>query len=131
MHDISPFNGDFIGSNGEVRNLLDNGTAPADHPKHSMMPFNGWFYASDGSIHNIDELNTGGGGGGTTNYNHLINRPQIHGVTLAGNLTAAQLGLLAASASTAGDGLEFVNGKINIVLATDNDIDNILSEVFN
>lgn len=36
----------------------------------------------------------GGGGGGTNNYNNLSNRPQINGVTLAGNKTADELKLL-------------------------------------
>ena len=38
------------------------------------------------------------GGGGTSDYNELVNRPQINDVTLAGNLTASDLGLLDASA---------------------------------
>lgn len=36
----------------------------------------------------------GGGGGGTTNYNALENRPQINSVTLTGNKSASDLGLL-------------------------------------
>ena len=39
-----------------------------------------------------------GGGGGTTNYNALSNKPQIEGVELSGNKTAADLGLVTASA---------------------------------
>ena len=35
----------------------------------------------------------GGGGSGTNNYNDLLNLPQINGETLAGNKTAANLGL--------------------------------------
>ena len=35
----------------------------------------------------------GGGGGGTTNYNALSNRPKINGFTLQGNLTPADLGI--------------------------------------
>lgn len=34
-----------------------------------------------------------GGGGGTTDYNGLGNRPQINGVTLEGNKTSSELGL--------------------------------------
>lgn len=37
------------------------------------------------------ELNTGGGGGGTNDYNQLINKPQINGVTLQGNYSADDL----------------------------------------
>lgn len=33
------------------------------------------------------------GGGGTTNYNNLLNKPRIESVTLSGNKTAAELGL--------------------------------------
>lgn len=35
----------------------------------------------------------GGGSGGTTNYNALDNRPQINGVTLAGNKSTSDLGI--------------------------------------
>lgn len=41
-----------------------------------------------------------GGGGGTTNYNDLTNKPQIGGVTLTGNKTASDLGLVADSVTT-------------------------------
>ena len=34
-----------------------------------------------------------GGGGGTTDYNGLENRPQVNGVTLEGNKTSSELGL--------------------------------------
>lgn len=36
----------------------------------------------------------GGGGGGTTNYNDLINKPQINGATLRGNLSLSDIGAL-------------------------------------
>ena len=35
----------------------------------------------------------GSGSGGTGDYNQLVNKPSINGVTLQGNLTAAQLGI--------------------------------------
>ena len=34
-----------------------------------------------------------GGGGGTTNYNVLTNKPSINGIILEGNKTSKQLGL--------------------------------------
>ena len=40
-----------------------------------------------------DESGGGGGGSGTSNYNQLTNLPQINGVTLSGNKTAAELSL--------------------------------------
>lgn len=42
----------------------------------------------------------GGGGSGTDNYNSLSNKPQINGNTLAGNQTAAALGLATSSQVT-------------------------------
>ena len=38
--------------------------------------------------------NSGGGTGGTTNYNNLTNKPQINGVTLEGNKTGEEIGLV-------------------------------------
>lgn len=45
----------------------------------------------------LDALESGGGGGtgGTTNYNNLSNKPQLNGVTLEGNKTLDQVGVLA------------------------------------
>jgi hypothetical protein len=37
---------------------------------------------------------TGGGSGGTSDYENLTNKPQINGVTLIGNKTSANLGLI-------------------------------------
>lgn len=45
----------------------------------------------------FDVMDGEGGSGGTTDYDDLINKPQIGGVTLSGNKTPAQLGLAAAS----------------------------------
>ena len=44
-----------------------------------------------------EDLDSGGGGGtgGTTNYNNLSNKPQLNGVTLEGNKTLDQVGVLA------------------------------------
>lgn len=41
---------------------------------------------------------TGGGGGGTSDYNDLVNQPQINDVTLIGNMSGSDLGLLDATA---------------------------------
>lgn len=46
----------------------------------------------------IKKNSGGGGGGGTDDYNDLKNQPQIGGVTLIGNKTASDLGLVAAEA---------------------------------
>ena len=39
------------------------------------------------------EIQTGGGGGGTTDYTDLTNKPSINGVVLSGNKTTSQLGI--------------------------------------
>lgn len=41
----------------------------------------------------IKDVIRSGGGGGTTNYNLLTNKPQINGVTLQGNKSLADLGI--------------------------------------
>ena len=70
---------------------------------------------------------TGGGSGGTTNYNDLSNKPQINGNTLSGNKTSAQLGLASASdiptvpitaIQKNGTGITPVNGTVNITVPT-------------
>ena len=53
--------------------------------------------------------NAGGGGGGTTNYNQLSNKPQINGTTLTGNKSASDLSL-ASTADLAGK-VDKVEGK--------------------
>ena len=46
------------------------------------------------SILGSGNISIGGGSGGTTDYDQLDNRPQISGVTLTGNKTAGDLGLV-------------------------------------
>ncbi len=49
-------------------------------------------------------IRAGTGGGGTTNYNDLENKPSINDVTLAGNKTSADLGLLDVDQGTENEG---------------------------
>lgn len=51
---------------------------------------------SDEILLGLIKANSGGGGGGTNNYNDLSNQPQIGGVTLSGDKSASDLGLVAA-----------------------------------
>ena len=49
-----------------------------------------------GSLFNnnlFSQVSGGGGAGGTTNYDDLINQPKVNGVTLSGNKTSADLGI--------------------------------------
>lgn len=50
-----------------------------------------------GTDYDTEWVDQGGGGGGTSNYNSLSNKPQIEGVELSGNKTAVDLGLVTAS----------------------------------
>ena len=52
---------------------------------------------ASGTDYDTHWVNQSGGGGGTSDYSDLSNKPQIEGVTLSGNKTAAQLGLAKAS----------------------------------
>lgn len=49
----------------------------------------------DGSANKTINIPTGGGEGGTTDYNDLTNKPKLNGVTLEGNNTLDQVGVLA------------------------------------
>lgn len=55
---------------------------------------------------------SGGGGGGTDNYNDLINQPSIGGVTLVGNKTITELG-----------GVQSFNGRSGSILPIAGDYD--------
>jgi len=61
------------------------------------------------------------GGGGSSDYNALSNKPQIEGVTLSGNKTAADLGLAKASDIPAVP-VQSVNGKTGAVVLTASDV---------
>ena len=47
-----------------------------------------------GGIYQLRNSGGGGGGTGTTNYNDLTNKPSINGITLQGDLSAEDLGLM-------------------------------------
>lgn len=59
---------------------------------------------------------SGGGGGGTSNYNDLTNKPQIAGTTLSGNKTLADLGIQ--GALTAGNGIDITGSTISADMGT-------------
>ena len=63
----------------------------------------------------------GGGGGGTSDYEDLDNKPQINGVTLIGDKSAADLGLAAASDIPTVP-VQSVNGKTGAVELTASDV---------
>lgn len=64
---------------------------------------------------------SGGGGGGTSNYNDLTNKPSINNVPLVGNLNTVNLKLtdstlteegVPAEAKTVGDNLNNINSNL-------------------
>ena len=68
------------------------------------------------------DTGVGAGGGGVTDYNDLTSRPQINGVMLTGNRTAAALGLATDSAMAgASAGVAGVKGLVPAPAAGDQD----------
>ena len=66
---------------------------------------------------------TGGGSGGTTNYNDLTNKPTINGVTLEGNKTAEDLkisGMTAEQVEQLTQNTQDIQGKVNKNQGTSN-----------
>ena len=66
-------------------------------------------------------LNATGGGGGTSDYDDLTDKPSINNVTLSGNKTAAELGLAAASDIPTVP-VQSVNGKTGAVVLSASDV---------
>lgn len=72
---------DFIGTSGEMAGA--SGLVPA--PQATDVDK---YLKSDGTWATVS-----GGGGGTTNYNSLTNKPRVNNVTLQGNKTLSDLGI--------------------------------------
>lgn len=66
-----------------------------------------------GQYRNVQEALDNGGGGGTSDYASLTNKPSINGVELSGNKSLADLGIQ--GVLTAGTGISIVN---NVISAT-------------
>lgn len=69
----------------------------------------------------VAEIDGGIGGGGTTNYELLSNKPQINNVELVGNTTLEELGV---QTLEAGENVEIVNNVISVPTASEVDEDN-------
>ena len=69
----------------------------------------------------LDALESGGGGGtgGTTNYENLSNKPQLNGVTLEGNKTLDQVGVLAKNQGASNSGKYLSVGSDGNVVSAD------------
>ena len=105
MANISNFSarsGRMIKEDGTVVNIADllagdaEAVSESTYNIDSFSAMSGRMIREDGSAINIaDEIANGniGGGGGTSDYNALTNKPQINGVELSGNKTSDDLGI--------------------------------------
>ena len=73
----------------------------------------------------LDALESGGGGGtgGTTNYENLSNKPRLNGVTLEGNKTLDQVGVLAKNQGASNSGKYLVVGADGNITFSDESTD--------
>lgn len=95
---LTPRSGRMIKEDGTIINIADalagDAASVGKAPINSYSAASGRMIREDGSVINIaDEIangNIGGvGGGGTSNYNDLANKPTINGVEVSGNKTSA------------------------------------------
>lgn len=101
MANISNFSarsGRMVKEDGTVVNIADllagdaEAVSESTYDIGSFSAMSGRMIREDGSVINIaDEIANGniGGGGGTTNYNDLTNKPTINGVEISGDKTSA------------------------------------------
>ena len=73
-----------------------------------------------------------GGGGGTSDYNDLSNKPKINNVTLSGNKTSHDLGLMPettlAAVATSGDYDDLIDKPVLSEVATTGDYDDLINK---
>jgi hypothetical protein len=74
-----------------------------------------WTGSTNWQVYKLSE--GGSGGGGTSNYNDLTNKPSINGVTLSGNKTTGDLGINADNVMMS-DGVTSVEEKMGNVRMT-------------
>ena len=101
---MSPHTGRLVMEDGNTWNMADalaeltnaDPVSKAKIPITAMSPRTGRMVREDGSIINIADLlkkwidsGGSGGGGGTSNYNDLTNKPTINGVEVSGDKTFA------------------------------------------
>ena len=99
MVEMIHYRWDFIGLSTDTKPM------PADSPK---VVDGSTYYCSDNSKLYVfckdrwyEKQGTGGGGGGTSDYSALTNKPQINGVELTGNKTTADLKIPSVTVDTA------------------------------
>lgn len=95
------FTGNVSGSMG-AQLVADVEANPAGSPSQTLVSIR------VGDV--IYSIPSGGGGGGTSDYNALNNKPKVNNVTLSGDLTLADLGIQPAI-SFPGDGSKYLDGN--------------------
>ena len=98
---------------GQTINIMD-GTQGQTGPGVPAGGTTGQVLAKKSNADNDTEWVNQSGGGGTSDYDALSNRPSINGTTLSGNKTAADLGLRTAAAQDAIDAAQ--DAEIGIVI---------------
>ena len=77
--------------------ILSGACALFGMPENNIIYFSGdgdaEIYTSNVAACPFEGGSSGGGSGGTTNYNALNNKPKINGVTLSGDKTLKELGI--------------------------------------
>lgn len=78
----------------------------------------------DGSTDKIINIPTGGGEGGTSDYNDLTNQPQLNGVTLEGNKTLDQIGAVQKNQGSGNSGKYLIVGDDGEIILSDEPLNN-------
>ena len=104
--------------------FITNSDIPKKLPNPQKIIFTGAVTAEyDGSLQQTINIPTGGGSGGTTDYNNLSNKPQLNGVTLEGNKTLDQIGVLAKNQGASNSGKYLVVGADGNITFSDESTD--------
>lgn len=100
--------------------FITNSDIPEKLPNPQKIIFTGAVSAEyDGSSQQTINIPTDGGSGGATDYNNLSNKPQLNGVTLEGNKTLAQVGVLAKNQGASNSGKYLSVGSDGNVVPAD------------
>lgn len=100
--------------------FITNSDIPEKLPNPQKIIFTGAVSAEyDGSSQQTINIPIGGGSGGATDYNNLSNKPQLNGVTLEGNKTLDQVGVLAKNQGSSNSGKYLSVGSDGNVVPAD------------
>ena len=117
----------FTGATGQAAGAAGIVPAPAAGTDRVLCSDGTWREVDDSPSEDSNHLvksggvwaaiQRGGGGGGTSNYDDLENRPEIGGITLTGDKTPAQLNLVAAEQGKGLSSNDFTTALKNVLQA--------------